>query len=359
MDSKKYVFHLINISLVLLIILLFSRLSGFFSPLVNALRIFITPIIISIFLYYVLRPIIRKLENKKVNKGLLIITIILIFIFLLTVLIINGGAVLKEQFENSFLASLDKNIDLKGLLNDNIGILLPENFDITDKIISEAKEILLKLSANISGIFLQIGDIGTQIILVPFLLFYLLKDDRVFSKKFLSIMPKTHKKHIIATLSNLDDILSTYISGQIMVTFIIGSLMFVGYLIIGLPNALLMGLFAMVTSIIPFIGTFLGILPALFIGLTIDLAMIFKIIIVAVLVQQIEGNLITPNIMKSKLNIHPLLVMIIVIASVNLLGILGAFIGVPLYLIINTLVKTIYGISKERKIASNISKANN
>ncbi len=349
MDSKKYFYPLVNISLTLVIILLFSRLSSFFSPLFHALRIFVTPIIIAVFLYYVLRPIIRRLEKAKINKGLLVLVVILVFLFLLTILIVNGGAVLKAQFENSILASIDKNFDLKGFLNDKISII-PDNIDITNKLINGLQELISKISSNISGVFSQIGDIGTQIILVPFILFYLLKDDRIFSKKFSSILPKPYKKHIESTLSELDEILTIYISGQIIVTLIIGSLMFIGYLIIGLPNALLMGLFAMVTSIIPFIGPFLGILPALFIGITIHWTMLLKIVIVAVLVQQIEGNLITPNIMKSKLNIHPLLVMLIVIASVNLFGILGAFVGVPLYLILTTIIKSIYNISKGKKV---------
>lgn len=353
MDSKKYFYPLVNISLTLVIILLFSKLSRFFSPLFRALKIFVTPIIIAVFLYYVLRPIIRRLEKIKINKGFLVLVVILTFLFLLTVLIVNGGSVLKEQFENSLLASIDKNFDLKKFLNDKISIL-PDDIDITNKLISGVQGLLSKISTNISGVFSQIGDIGTQIILVPFVLFYLLKDDRIFSKKFSSFLPKPYKKHIVSTLSDLDEILSIYISGQIIVTLIIGSLMFIGYLIIGLPNALLMGLFAMVTSVIPFIGPFLGILPALFIGLTIHWTMLLKIIIVAVLVQQIEGNLITPNIMKSKLNIHPLLVMLIVIASVNLFGILGAFIGVPLYLILTTIAKALYSISKEKR--ANVSK---
>lgn len=351
MESKKYFFRLVNICLVLLIILLFTKLSDLFFRLADVLRIFITPIIISVFLYYVLRPVVRKLENKKINKGLLVLIVILIFILLLSVLFIYGGAVLKDLFGSSFFANIDKNIDFKGLLDNTINFL-PEDFDITDKIISGLKEILLGVSSNIAGVFSQIGDIGTQIVLVPFILFYLLKDDKKFAEKFISIMPKAYKNHIINTLSSLDDILSIYISGQIIVTFIIGSLMFIGYLIIGLPNALLMGLFAMVTSVIPFLGPFLGILPALLIGLTISWTMIFKIVVIAVIVQQVEGNLITPNIMKSKLNIHPLLVIIIIIASVNVFGILGAFIGVPLYLIVNVIVKTIYNIYKERKIAN-------
>lgn len=351
MKNKKTFFHLINICLVLLIILLFTKLSDLFFHLAGIIKIFITPVIISLFLYYVLRPIVRKLENKKINKGLLVLIVMLVFLSLLSFLIVYGGAVLKELFQNSFFANIDKNINLKGILSDTLKIL-PESFNVEENIVNSVKDVAIKITSNLTGVFSQIGDIGTQVILVPFILFYLLKDDKKFSNKFLSVMPKKYKKIIADTLSNLDAILTTYISGQIIVTFIIGTLMFIGYLIIGLPNALLMGIFSMVTAIIPFLGPFLGILPALLIGLTISWSMILKIIIIAVIVQQVEGNLITPNIMKSKLNIHPLLVIIVIILSVNIFGLLGAFIGVPLYLILSVISKTIYKIYKENKKAS-------
>ena len=125
--------------------------------------------------------------------------------------------------------------------------------------------------------------------------------------------------------------------------------MLIGYAAIGMPNAFLMSVFATITSVIPFIGPFLGILPALLIAATIDLALVIKIIILAIVVQQVEGDFITPRIMGNKLDLHPLLVMIIVLVSVHLFGILGAFIGIPLYLIILTVIDGIFKIVKINK----------
>ena len=68
-----------------------------------------------------------------------------------------------------------------------------------------------------------------------------------------------------------------------------------------------------------------------------------------IIVQQIEGNLITPNIVGSKLKLHPLAVIIIIIISVNLMGIFGAFIGVPLYFVLGILIKTILNMVKKKK----------
>lgn len=348
MIKNKITNHLVNIGLILFIILLFNRLGNFFEPIINVFAILITPFIISIFLYYVLRPVVRKLENRKINKGILVILVILIFVFLISILITYGGVVVKEQFDSSFFSNIEKNINYKSLINEKYNII-PNNIDLTNKLVDYLKKIMIKIGNNTTKIFSEIGDIGAQIILVPFLLFYFLKDDKIFVKKFMSIIPDLYKKDILNMLNKLDEVFYTYISGRILVALVIGILMIIGYLIIGMPSPLILGLIAMITSIIPFLGPFLGILPALLIGLTIDWAMLLKIIIMTIIVQQIEGNLITPNIVGSKLKLHPLAVIIIIIISVNLMGIFGAFIGVPLYFVLVILIKTILNMVKKKK----------
>lgn len=348
MIKNKITNHLVNIGLILFIILLFNRLGNFFEPIINVFAILITPFIISIFLYYVLRPVVRKLENRKINKGILVILVILIFVFLISILITYGGVVVKEQFDSSFFSNIEKNINYKSLINEKYNII-PNNIDLTNKLVDYLKKIMIKIGNNTTKIFSEIGDIGTQIILVPFLLFYFLKDDKIFVKKFMSIIPDPYKKDILNMLNKLNEVFYTYISGRILVALVIGILMIIGYLIIGMPSPLILGLIAMITSIIPFLGPFLGILPALLIGLTIDWAMLLKIIIMTIIVQQIEGNLITPNIVGSKLKLHPLAVIIIIIISVNLMGIFGAFIGVPLYFVLVILIKTILNMVKKKK----------
>ena len=109
-----------------------------------------------------------------------------------------------------------------------------------------------------------------------------------------------------------------------------------------------MAFFAMITNIIPFIGP-LGALPAVLIALTIDWKMILKVAVLAVIVQQAEGDLITPRIVGNKLKIHPLAVIFIVLISVHLFGIFGAFIGVPLYLILNIILKALTHIRDDKK----------
>lgn len=353
MQNDKSLRALLKFTLILVIILILNNLKDFFSPILKTINMLITPIIISLFLYYMMRPVVRWLEKAKIHRGLMVLAVVLGFAFLLVIFLVYGGNALINQFQNEFVKDLNRTIDIEGLLDGIMRFIpddiIPKDINITGEIVNRLKNTILDFTRRLLSYVSKLGDIGTQAILIPFILFYLLKDDRIFYKKFISIMPKTYIKEIKEAITNIDRVLSIYISSQLLVSFILGILMFIGYLIIGLPNALLMSFFAMITNIIPFLGPFLGAAPAVLIALTIDMKMVLKVIILAVVVQQAEGDLITPKIVGDKLKLHPLEVILIILISINLFGIFGAFIGVPLYLILSILMKTINNIVKARR----------
>ncbi len=352
MIKDKYLKNLIMISLILIIVFLITQLKDFFYPIVELFNLIIIPIIISFFLYYMLRPIVRKLERERIHRGLMILSVLLGFILLIGIFLAYGSTVLKTQFESAF-ASLSKDIDIKGFVDGVLRFIpddiIPKNINMTNEILNRLRELVLAIGNNLLNIVSKIGSFGTQIVLIPFILFYLLKDDRKFYEGFISLVPKKYRPKIDEAMKSIDQVLSTYISSQLLVSFILGVLMYIGYLIIGLPNALIMAFFAMITNIIPFIGPFLGALPAVLIAITIDWKMILKVAVLATVVQQAEGDLITPKIVGDKLKLHPLAVIFIVLISVHLFGIFGAFIGVPLYFILSILIKTIYSIKNDNR----------
>lgn len=352
MNINKHTIILLNISLLLVIVILLNKVSYVLTPLKSVINVLLIPMVISLFLYYALRPVIKKLESKNKNKSILIILTMLIFISALFTVIVFGGVAVKKEFTGSFSYNMDSVRNYLTTVDNKLGGVLSQ-FQFTQNLLETSREAIVKIGGSAVGIFSQIGSIGTQVILVPFILFYFLKEDKKFAEWSMQVVPVNYRSQIRDMFIQIDSVLSIYISGQLMVAVIIGVLMYLGYLIIGMPNALLMAFFSMITSIIPFIGPFLGIIPALFIALTINWAMILKIIIVSLVVQQVEGNLITPNIIGNKLNVHPLAVILIVIISVTLFGILGAFVGIPLFVVLSIAVKKIYVIYTMKKLNIN------
>lgn len=331
------------------ILFLFIKIQPSILPLLEVIGMLVIPIIIGGFLYYALRPL-KKLLFKWIGKDSIAALIsILIVLTLIIILFVYGGAVVKEQFEDAFVKNKDKLVDYKEYINGKLQEVLPD-LNIFERINNNIKSFLTSIGSNAMGIFSSVGNITTQFILTPFILFYLLKDDKLFKEKLFFKMPKKHRPELEKLSKKIDRILSTYINGQLLVAAVIGTLMFIGYLIIGMPNALLMASFSLLTSVIPLIGPFLGVLPAILIALTIDFSLVIKIAITALIVQQLEGNFITPKIMGDRLSLHPLAVIIIVIVSINLFGVLGAFIGTPLFLVGVNILQTLNKINKRQKV---------
>lgn len=94
--------------------------------------------------------------------------------------------------------------------------------------------------------------------IVPFLVFYILKDFEVFERMVVSCLPRSRRKSIVMLLKDIDEALGNYIRGQFLVCIIIGVLAYIGYAIIGMPYALLFACVVAVFNIIPYMGPFLG-----------------------------------------------------------------------------------------------------
>lgn len=344
-----------GIILVLVIIFLIGKIPYIMEPITKILYLLFTPILIGGFLYYLFRPIVRFLVSKIKNKNLsILITFIIVLGFVAGIFYFGGSIIYSEvkkliDFFSSNYEIIRQNVNnIINAGNGNLDFLT--QFDIPEKIIGFIEAILSYLSSyNFAGVFSSVTSFITILILIPFVLFYLLKDDDRFYKRFLSIVPKEKKDKIHSLLQEIDGILSSYIGGQLIVAFILGIIFLVGYLIIGIQNALGLGFIAMICSLVPILGPTIGILPAFFMSFSYDFFMIIKVIIVFTIIQQLEGNLIRPLVQGERLNIHPLIILFLVMIAVLIFGLLGALFAVPAYAVIRVLIKNITKLKKEEK----------
>ena len=349
MIKQKSTINLLNILLLVAILFLLTRMSNIIKPLIATIGNIVVPIIVGGFFYYALRPVTRFLKAKTKKRGLSAVLTLLLVIVVIAIILFYGGNIIADQFREVFVENQDKFAQYGNFVNNKFREFFPD-LDIMSKLINTVKNSLRSIGSNALSIFSSVGDFASQAVLVPFIIFYLLKDDNLFERKlFEKIVPRKHRTPVRDMLKKSDEILMTYINGQLLAALFIGVLIFIGYLIIGMPNALLMATFALITCIIPIIGAFIGVLPAILIAATIDLMLVVKVIVVVVIVQQLESNLFTPNVMGNKLKLHPLAVIIIMITSIKLFGILGALVGIPLFLVLVEIGKTIRKIVKAKQ----------
>jgi predicted PurR-regulated permease PerM len=129
----------------------------------------------------------------------------------------------------------------------------------------------------------------------------LLKDGESIAQGILKYIPEDHREEGRSIVRDMDDAISSYVQGQIFVSFCVGIMAYIAYLVIGLEYSLILALVAMVTNIIPFVGPFIGTFPAIIVGFLDSPLTALWVMIAIIIVQQIETNLISPQVMGRQL----------------------------------------------------------
>lgn len=341
-----------SILLVLLIIFMLGQIDFFLEPFRKLLASIFTPLLISAIFYYILRPLVSLLEKIRIRRTIAILLSFIIVVFLFIILSTYTGAIIVEQF-NQLLKDLP-NFDTAwertlSFLNSKWLESVP--FDkFQDKLVDILNSVPENLKTILFGLVSTVTNVGTIVLMIPFVLFYFLKDDKHFASGVLSHVPKKFHDNAGKILKDIDSALSSYIVGQMMVALSIGIMMFIGYLIIGIKYSLILAIFATVTALIPFFGAAIGVIPAVLISLTSgDPFMVLKVLLVMAVVQQVDGNLISPQIMGQRLHVHPVTVILLLMIGVSLYGFVGLLLIVPLYAALKATVKNLYEMYKEHK----------
>ncbi|MGZ4106239.1 MAG: AI-2E family transporter, partial [Tumebacillaceae bacterium] len=115
----------------------------------------------------------------------------------------------------------------------------------------------------------------------------------------------------------------------LLVAVIVGGLNYIGLLIIGMPYALLLSLIVALTNIIPYIGPFIGAAPAILLALTVSPMMALKVLIVNLIIQQLEGNFISPLLIGRSLKMHPMLIILAILLGGEMFGMVGLIVAIP------------------------------
>ncbi|MBU5362234.1 AI-2E family transporter [Enterococcus raffinosus] len=358
--NSKLMFWSVEILIIATLILVSSKIDFVFQPIGTFFTTLFAPILIAGFLYYLLNPLVNLLMKLGVKR---LVAIALIFILLIGMIVIIFMSVIPNLVEQ--LVSLAKNIPgfvsnmqnwLQELADRATRFPLFKELDVDKYIsnldVSAGSIIQQSLTGVTNGLGSVIGKITTVVLLlitVPFILFYMLKDGEKLVPNIERLFPEKQRENIKGLLQQLNKTLSDYISGQAIECLFVGTFTFLGYLLIGVDYAFLFGVIAGLTNLIPYLGPYLGLAPALIYTFFDSPTKALLCILIVLVVQQVDGNVIYPNVIGKSLNIHPLTIILILLVAGNLSGILGVFLGVPVYAILRTLVVFVVKIFKQSK----------
>lgn len=327
--------------MVLLIVFLFYQTQFAYKPFLDFISALFFPVLLAGILYYVLRPAVRFLEKRvHIPRPIAILLMYLVVFIILGSLSSYVGPILVEQIgvltsahsPNMELVK-EKTEDIIHFFNINI-ISISELRDLAKTYLYKINEII---SENIVTSIATVTKFAVWLFITPFILYYFLKDDKSIYKILQQLAPEKYQKEVQETIKDIDSALSMFITGQLLVAFTLGLLLLFGYLLIGLQNAFILAIFAMFCFTIPIFGSFIALIPALLVGLTVSPWMGLQVVLVMLVAQMIESNIISPQIMAQRLKIHPLALMLILLASGSLYGVLGLFLATPVYAIVRVI----------------------
>ena len=348
----KFIIYILLIVILLgVAIYLYTEISYIFTPINTIVNSIITPIIVAYVFYYMLNPLVNFF-SKKISRFSASLLAILVGVITILVVIIGVVPIIVEQTQN-LITALPRYIEIvKGYLeeySDNAYVQVVVEYVNTNLNVSKISERLISIATSIAqGVVSSISSTASVLVTMPFVLFFLLKDASQFNKFVISLLPKKFEKPVAETIDEIDDKVGSYIQGQMLVSLCIGVMLFIGYNVIGLHYAFSLATIAAFLSIVPYLGPAIAITPAMLVAASTSWVMVVKMLVVWGIVQFLEGNIISPNIMGRSMNMHPLTVIFVILIGVNISGVVGAILGIPVYSILKVLISKLLLSIKER-----------
>ncbi|NVY96810.1 AI-2E family transporter [Lactobacillus sp. DCY120] len=359
LDNKLTVV-LLNILLLLLIIALFLKVRAVFTPVGQILGIVFPPLVVAGILYYLINPVINWSESHfRIPRIWSISVVFVLVIGILTWIVVSLIPIVQSQINSiinnlpdywhSFqraLTKLNANPYFQRLhLDQSLSVS-----KVTKSLSHSFNGVLGTALGNLTSAVTVISNLVMIVLTAPFVLFFLLKDDRKIQPKIIKYVPDRLKVSTAATLSEINRSLSLYIRGQLTVGFWVAVMFAVGYLIGQMPYALLLGIIAGICNLIPYVGSALGLIPALIIALLYGHGLIWIVILVFLVEQTIETRVVSPLVMGNKMNMHPVTTIFVLLVAGGMFGLLGVIFGIPAYAILKILISKTFAWFRHNSI---------
>ncbi|PRD57242.1 AI-2E family transporter [Sphingobacterium gobiense] len=334
-NSKKYPYSLDLASSLIAMALLLTFMYVTQSVLV--------PLLFSILISISLFPLARFLERMRLGKAFAAILSVLIAIAIIWTLgwfIVHQSIIISKDasaITAKVMSSLER---AQAWVEQSFGI---ERTEIMDQLQDQGNKLASNAGSVITATFGSIGNMVAGVILVPLFSFFLLYYRDFFREFFFRTFKSVPHTKVDATLNKIYDVVQSYLLGLITVMGIVAVLNTVGLMALGIDYAWFFGTLASLLMLLPYIGIAIGsILPALF-ALAVKDSAWYAIGVVAwfQVVQFLEGNIITPNIVGSKVSINPLMAIIAILLGGMLFGLSGLILALPLTATIKVLFDAI------------------
>jgi predicted PurR-regulated permease PerM len=310
----------------------------------GTLGVIITPLLLAVLMTYLLAPPVNYLQSQGMSRSMGIIAIYLFFIALITLLCLYLIPTLLEELQE-LMTALPEYTEryfsfFERIEADYRRFQLPEGIrSALDKNIREMQKLTIINLEKLSDYLLAFFSHALALLLVPLFAFYFLRDHERIKGRFLGLIPAPYQKRVEDALIEINLTLGAYLRGIFLLSLSVGVLMYLGLLLLGVDFALFLGLVNALTNIIPYFGPFIGALPVVLIALFQGPSMVWKVVVLVVIVQQVENQFITPEVLGRNLGFHPLTIIFAILLGGSHFGFLGLILTVPFIAIIRIIFR--------------------
>lgn len=335
-----------KILLKILLLLVIASLVVLGSYLIKEWKIFnillgiigiLSPLFIGIIVAWLLDPAVRFLQKKGASRSLSTFGVFAVFIFAIVLFFWMVIPSLANQLQDaigivpSIIDNLSSGID--GFF-DNLTSLYDYDFSVIQaKIYSSFEEfsnsITVGLPTFLVSLITSVIGGGVNFVIGLFIAFYMLFDFNNVRKALLTFIPKKAHSDTIELTDRLNKSLKSYVQGTIFVTLILFTVQSLGFTLAGLKAPVVFGLICAVTNIIPYVGPYIGGIPAVAVGFTIS-PLVGTLTLISVIISQfLESYVLTPIVMSKTMKLHPVTIIIGLLIFGHFFGIIGMLISTP------------------------------
>jgi len=298
------------------------------------IRGILTPFILAAVGAYLLHPVVDALQQRGVPRSWAILGIYLLIVLLLMVAVLMVVPVILDEAQRisaDFPRYRRQVMDLISQLEESYArVELPEGLRQwpEDTLSSLQRQLPTVITATVQAVMGSAMTLVT-LLMAALLAFYLLKDWREFSEGVLELTPQGWRQVVQEWAQRADRVLSGYIRGQIVIALIVGIVTGLALQIVGMRYAAIVAIAAGIGNLVPYLGAIVGGGLGLLLAGFQSWVMVIKVAVVFIVVQQLEGSVLAPNVMQYSVGVHPFWVIFSIVAGGTLFGFWGVVAAVP------------------------------
>ncbi len=365
-------FYVVMVFLIIMGVIFLCKILNIFPILFTILSV-VSPFFLGFIIAWLLNPIVNKLTDKGMRRGWAVALVYLMLVVLIYLFCLAIIPALVDQLNEMAKTAPELLLNVKDLIN-NIFVKLSNgtNIDMTnvkmqfmnyleDFSKNLTTDLPSKIVSIVQGLISGVG----KFLVGAVIGFYLLMNFNNVTKFLINMVPKKFKGDVEKLSNNISEVLFGFVNGTFLDSLILLIINIIGFSLIGLNAPVLFAVFCVVTNIIPYVGPYIGGIPAILVGFTQSPLIGTLILVFIVATQSIEGNFLHPIIMGRKMDLHPVTIVISLLIFEHFFGIMGMVVATPVVAVLKVIYVFLdekfdfFGYSKEKSVKKEISKVSN